>query len=68
MSTMGMYVHYEINLLKQEWNVGYAADGFNTDVKELQRKYYLKNTHIKHATSVKNTRNRSKIQKFAKDS
>ena len=50
---------YAIDLLKQEKNVGYALDGFITNVKKLQRKEYLKNTHIKHTTSVKNTGNRS---------
>ena len=50
--TQIMYVHYELDLLKQEWNVGYAVDGFITNLKELQRKEYLKNTHVKHNTSV----------------
>ena len=56
---MEMFVHYAIDLLKYEWNVGYAVDGFITNVKELQRKDYVKNTHMKHTTSVKKTRNRS---------
>ena len=28
--------------------MGYAVDGFITNVKELQRKGYLKNIHMKH--------------------
>ena len=51
-----MYVHYAIDLLKQEYNVGYAVDGFITNVKELKRKEYLKHTHMKHTTSVKKAR------------
>ena len=37
-----MYVHQAIDLLKQEQNLGYAVDGFITNVKELQRKEYLR--------------------------
>ena len=51
-----MYVHYVLDLLKLEYNVGYIVDGFITNVKELQRKRYLKHTHMKHTTSVKKTR------------
>ena len=54
-----MQVHYAIDLLKQEQNVGYVDDDFITNVKESQRKYYLKNTHKKHITSVKKTRNQN---------
>ena len=54
-----MYVHYAIDVLKQEHNVAYAVDGFITNVKELQRKEYLKKTHMNHTTSVKKTKNRS---------
>ena len=45
--------------LRMEHNVAYAVDGFITNVKELQRKEYLKNTHMKHTTSAKKTINRS---------
>ena len=31
----------------------HVVDGFITNVKEIQRKQQLKNTRIKHATSVK---------------
>ena len=34
-------------------------DGFITNMKEPQRKEYLQNTHKKHTTYVKKTRNRS---------
>ena len=33
--------------------MGYAVDGFITNVKEPQRKEYLKNAHMKHTTYVK---------------
>ena len=46
-------VHYAIDLLEQEENVGYVVYGFITDVKEPQRKEKLKNTHRKHTTYVK---------------
>ena len=48
-----VYAQYAIDLVKQKWNMEYVVDGFITNMKEIQRKQQLKNTRIKHATSVK---------------
>ena len=48
-----------MNLIKQEWNVGYVVDDLTTNVKEPKRKEQLKNTGMKETTSVKRTINRS---------
>ena len=53
-----MYVRYAIDPLKQKENLGFVVDGFMTNVKNHSKKQ-LKNTHMKHTTSVKKTRNRS---------
>ena len=42
--------------------MGYAADGFITDVKEIGRKEYLKNTHIKHTISVKKDKEQKQLE------
>ena len=47
--------------------MGYAADGFITNVKELQRKEYLKNTHMKHTTSVKKSNEQKQLDVAIKD-
>ena len=42
--------------------MGYAVDGFITNVKELQKKEYLKNTHMKHTTSVKKGKEQKQLE------
>ena len=41
--------------------MGYVVDGFITNVKELQRKEYLKNTHMKHTTSLKSDKEQKQL-------
>ena len=47
--------------------MGYAVDGFITNVKELQRKEYLKNTHMKHTTSLKSDKEQKQLEVAIRD-
>ena len=47
--------------------MGYVVDGFITNVKELQRKEYLKNTLMKHTTSLKRDKEQKQLEVAIRD-
>ena len=54
-----MYVHWAIDILKKGLEFGLCSRWFYYKCKGTTEKRVLKNTHMRHTTSVKNTRNRS---------